>query len=214
MHQHHLTTLLPASRPTLLPACAAERLRSGGGAAERNPLCCRRHFPPLQRLSLTGVWCHKLLGTTARYTTISLYCLPGCPCRPPAAMAANALVHPSHPHPAASVPRLQHTGERRLHIAAPWMLGGIFLAVLPTVTRNGNAVRSTRRPPAPPCSFWPAPSAAPPPFTPPSLVLRAAWHGPSHPSTHPPSAFTHVMHTARPVALNTNACCRRRLWPS
>ena len=31
-------------------------------------------------------------------------------------------------------------GERRLHIALTWMAGGVFMAVLPTVTKSGQQV--------------------------------------------------------------------------
>lgn len=34
----------------------------------------------------------------------------------------------------------QHTGERRWHIAVPWLVGGVFMAVLPTVTKEGKQV--------------------------------------------------------------------------
>lgn len=37
-------------------------------------------------------------------------------------------------------PVLQYTGERRWHIALPWLFGGVFMAVLPTVTDTGKHV--------------------------------------------------------------------------
>ncbi len=59
---------------------------------------------------------------------------------PTQCLVLRAAVSPIKPALDSSHPPLQYTGERRWHIALPWLVGGIFMAVLPTVTDSGKHV--------------------------------------------------------------------------
>lgn len=129
---------LPADPRCLRPAAPRlpppGRVRRDDHAADRGPVCRRRALPPRQRRALSGA--------VLRASAIGVGGVLGCPPRI-AAPSSHAPLHSASP--AARTRRrrrgAQWTGERRLHIALPWLAGGVFMAVLPTVTNNGGTVR-------------------------------------------------------------------------